>query len=115
VDSFVASRTLKDVVAQIVAPGDTSDQRLRKIYAAVMNLENTDFTRERTKAENKAEKVKIKDVSDIWKAQRGNGNEMTLLFIAMARGRGAERVRDDGDRSRREHFYEVAHGLGPAG
>ena len=33
---------------RLVAPSDTPDQKLRKIYAAVMKLENTRFTREHT-------------------------------------------------------------------
>ena len=88
VDKFVDANKLKEVVAQLVAPADTNDQKLRKIYAAVMKLENTDFTRERTKAENKAEKLDIRNVVDVWTAGRGNGRQITLLFIGMARAAG---------------------------
>ena len=40
-------------VHDLVAPSDTQEQKLRKIYAAVMKLENTDYTREHTRAEEK--------------------------------------------------------------
>ena len=76
---------VKDAVERLVAPGDTEEQKLRKIYAAVMALENTDFTRERTREENKAQKIKIKTANDIWTAQRGDSEDLTLLFITMAR------------------------------
>ena len=75
-------------VATTVAPGDSDDQKLRKIYAAVMTLENTDFTRQHSAEENKAEGEKAKNAADIWKDKRGTGNQITLLFIAMARAAG---------------------------
>jgi len=42
-------------VHDIVAPGDTQDQKLRKLYAAVMKLENSSYTREHSSAEEKAQ------------------------------------------------------------
>ena len=44
VDRFAApSDRIGKAVAGIVAPGDTDDQKLKKIYAAVMTVENTEF------------------------------------------------------------------------
>jgi len=71
VDQFAAEAKFRKVVNQIVAPGDTDEQKLRKIYAAVMKMENTDFTREHSAAENKADKLKIRQAADIWEQQRG--------------------------------------------
>lgn len=88
VDKFVDSRKLGNVVAQLVAPNESNDQKLRRIYAAVMALENTDFTRERSKAEDKADNLKIRNAFDVWAAQRGNGREIALLFVALARVAG---------------------------
>lgn len=84
-DVTYPSGKLKDAVDQLFAPGDTDLQQLQKIYAAVMKLENTDFTRARTKEENKAQKVKIKTANDVWTAQRGDSDDLTLLFVTMAR------------------------------
>ena len=53
-----------------------------------MTLENTDFTRQHSAAENKAEGQKTKNAADIWDQKRGNGNEINRLFIAMARAAG---------------------------
>ena len=52
-----------------------------------MTLENTDFTRQHSAEENKAEGQKAKNAADISDQKRGNGNEITRLFIAMARAR----------------------------
>ena len=82
------SDRIRAAVAKTVAPGDSDEQKLRKIYAAVMALENTDFTREHSAAENKAEGQKTKNAADTWDQKRGNGNEITRLFIAMARAAG---------------------------
>ena len=84
-DITAPSGKLKDAVDQIVAPGDSDQQRLEKIYAAVMKLENTSFTRERTKEENKIQKVKQRTATDVWTAQRGDKDELTLLFVGMAK------------------------------
>lgn len=71
-----------------MAPGDSEDQKLQKIYAAVQGLENTRFTREHSAAENKAEGLKVKTAADIWEQKRGSDDELTRLFIAMARAAG---------------------------
>jgi transglutaminase-like putative cysteine protease len=88
VDKFCAPEKLRGVVEEIVAAGDTDEQKLQKIYAATMTLENTNFTRERTQSENKVEKLKVRTAADIWKARRGDDDEIALLFIALARAAG---------------------------
>ena len=67
-DRFASpSKTLKEAVAKIVTPADTDEQKARKLYAEVMKLDNTDFTREKSSAERKNEKLKqIKDAEDVW-------------------------------------------------
>jgi len=82
------SGRIRDAVAQIVAPSDNDEQKLEKIYAAVMMVDNTDFTREHTQQENKAEGERVKTAADIWANKRGDSNEITRLFIAMARAAG---------------------------
>jgi hypothetical protein len=89
VDRFAEpSDAIKQAVAQTVAPGDTDDQKLGKIYSAVMTLENTGFSREHSQEENRAEGVQLKTAADIWTQKRGSPNEITRLFIAMARAAG---------------------------
>jgi hypothetical protein len=89
VDRFAEpSDAIRKAVAGIVAPGDTEEQKLRKIYAAIMTVENTRFTREHSAAENMAQGVKIKTAADIWADKRGTDDEINRLFLAMARAAG---------------------------
>lgn len=89
VDRFAEpSDAIRKAVAGIVAPGDTDEQKLRKIYAAVMTVDNTRFTREHSAAENHAEGLKIKTAADIWTDKRGTDDEINRLFLAMVRAAG---------------------------
>ena len=76
-------------MSKITLPGDAPDVKLQKIYAEVMAYENTDFTREHTRVEDKAEGLhETKSTDDIVTTRRGSGEELTMLFIAMARAAG---------------------------
>lgn len=81
--------TLKRAVGEMVSPGDSETVKAQKIYAAVLKLENTDFTREKTKVERKKEKIKdIHNAQDVWRDQSGNGDEIALLYVALCRAAG---------------------------
>jgi hypothetical protein len=82
------SSKIRSAVNGIVAPGDSDEVKAQKIYAAVMKLENTSFTREHSIEENKDEGLKVKTADDIWTQQRGDMDEITRLFVAMARAAG---------------------------
>ena len=89
-DNFAKpSKTIQQAVSQIVSPSDTDEQKARKIYDAVMKLENTRFTREKSEAERKNDKLKqIKNAEDVWTQKSGTDDDMALLFVAMARTAG---------------------------
>lgn len=89
-DRFASpSKTLKEAVSKIVTPADTDEQKARKLYAEVMKLDNTDFTREKSSAERKAEKLKqIKDAEDVWTQKSGSSDDIALLYVALARAAG---------------------------
>lgn len=90
-NDFIAGKGTQSAAAQIVSAGDTDEQKARKIYDAVMKLENTSFTREKSEAERKKEKIKeIKKVDDVWNQKSGNDNELALLYVAMARAAGLQ-------------------------
>jgi hypothetical protein len=78
-------------VRELTAPSDTADQKLRKLYAAVMQLENTDFTREHDRAEDKAAGLReVHNTDDILERKRGSSDQLAELFIAMARAAGVK-------------------------
>ena len=89
-DHFIGpNKGVKDYVAEITSPGDTQEQKLKKIYDAVMKIENTEYTRQRSTQEEKA--AGLKDVSttdDVLARKRGNGDQLAGLFVAMARAAG---------------------------
>ena len=89
-DKFIGpGSVVSAAVKDIVAPSDTPDQKLHKIYAAVMKLENTRYTRTHTSAEEKAQGFKeVKNSDDIWTRKRGSDDQLTGLFVSMARAAG---------------------------
>jgi hypothetical protein len=88
VDRFIDQGKLSAIANQIVAPADTPEQKLKKIYAAVMKLENTSFTREHTGAEDKAQGINVRTAADVWEQKRGNRDELTQLFVGLVRATG---------------------------
>jgi hypothetical protein len=80
---------VKAAVKDLTSPTDSQDQKLRKFYAEVMKLENTAYTREHTTAEEKAQGFKdVHNTDDIWARKRGSDDQLTELFVAMARAAG---------------------------
>jgi hypothetical protein len=83
------SKGLKEAVSKIVAPDDKEDAKARKLYDAVMALENTDYTRKKSQAELKnLHEKQAKDAEDVWKQKSGDSEELALLYLAMVRSAG---------------------------
>jgi Domain of Unknown Function with PDB structure (DUF3857) len=82
-------KALQQAVAQTVQPGDSDDAKLRKLYARAQQIHNTSYDPEKTEEEQKREKQKeAKDVSDVLASGRGNGLQVTWLFLGLARTAG---------------------------
>jgi hypothetical protein len=90
VNRFIGSSTAVQQATDGVTSGAASaEDKLRKIYSAVMALDNTDFTREHSAKEDKdAGLSKTKTAADIWQHKRGTPDQLTMLFVAMARAAG---------------------------
>jgi hypothetical protein len=77
------------VLAEIVEPTDSDEQKATKIYAALQKLDNTGFSRQKSEVELKKEKIKdINKVEDIWKRKSAAPNGITFLYIALLRTAG---------------------------
>ena len=89
-DKFIGpNKGVTEFVRATVTPADTSEQKLRKLYAAVMTMENTDFTRERSQNEDKSAGLGVaKNSDDILARKRGTGDQLAQLYVAMARAAG---------------------------
>ncbi|HLV87361.1 MAG TPA: DUF3857 domain-containing protein [Candidatus Sulfotelmatobacter sp.] len=100
-------KAMEQAVAQIVAPEDTPERKLEKIYARCQKIRNVSFERERTEQENDREKLKdIQTVEDVWKRGYGNGKEITWLFFALARAAGFEAI-PVMIATRNQHFFDA--------
>jgi hypothetical protein len=90
IDKFAApSPAITQAAQELTSGGGTADQKLKNLYDAVMKLENTRFTREHSKDENRVEGVKqVKSATDVWNLKRGSGDDLALLFLSLARAAG---------------------------
>jgi hypothetical protein len=80
-------RAMQRAVAQIVTPADDAETKLRKLYARVLQMRNLDYESDLSQQE----RAKLKDnddVEDVWDHGYGSGNQLTLLYAALARAAG---------------------------
>jgi transglutaminase-like putative cysteine protease len=92
VETFVGKRkAIEQAVSQIVSPSDSPEAKLQKIYARVQQLRNTSYEVQKTEQEQKREKQKeLGNVEELWKQGYGNGQQLTWLFLGLARAAGFE-------------------------
>ena len=91
-DSFANPNSeLKSATEKVIAGSTTQEEKLKKIYAAVMALDNTRYTRSHEQREDKAEgEGKIKSAADVLSHGRGSASQITQLFVGMARAAGMQ-------------------------
>jgi len=89
-ESFVGKRKdLEAAVSQIVSPSDSSDVKLRKIYARVQQIKNLSYETRKSEQELKRDKQKkIDNAADILKNGYASGYDITWLFVGLARAAG---------------------------
>lgn len=87
-DAFIDETKLQQAAASLVVPGDSDAVKAAKLYDAMMGLENTIFMRQESQKEEKATHTVVNSAIDVWNAKRGNGNQIALLFIGLARAAG---------------------------
>jgi hypothetical protein len=92
VENFTGKRkAMEQAVAEIVAPADSPEVKVQKIYARVQQVRNLSFEAEKTAQEQKREKQReINSVEDVWKRGYGSGREITWLFLGLVRAAGVE-------------------------
>jgi Domain of Unknown Function with PDB structure (DUF3857) len=92
VDDFVDKRrAMAEAVSQIVAPGDSAEMKLHKIYERTQRIRNISFERRKSEQEEKRENLKdARNVEDVWKHGYGDGNQIAWLFLALVRAAGIQ-------------------------
>jgi hypothetical protein len=106
VESFVGKKkAMEEAVGTIVAASDTPEVKLQKIYARVQKIRNTSYEVEKTEQEQKRAQVKGGgNAEDVWNRGYGDGDQITLLFLGLARAAGLDA---SGARisTRDDHFF----------
>jgi hypothetical protein len=84
-------KVVKQEVDRILSPGDSEETKLRKIYARVQQIRALTYEPEKSKKERKQESLKEnKNAEDVLSHGYAAGNEMNLVFIALARAVGIQ-------------------------
>ena len=107
VESFVGKKkAMEEAASQIVAPGDSPEVKVQKIYTRVQQLRNTSYETQKTAEEAKREKLKdVNNVEELWKKQYGDGFQLTWLFLGLVRAAGIEAYPVMVS-ARNEHFFK---------
>jgi hypothetical protein len=92
VEAYVGKKNaMEAAVAQIVAPNDAPEIKLRKIYDRVQQLRNTSYELKKTDQEEKRENEKEPaNVEEVWKRGYASDVDLDWLFLGLARASGFE-------------------------
>jgi hypothetical protein len=91
-ESFVGKKSaMEQAVSQIVAPNDPPEVKLRKMYDKVQGMRNTSYEFRKSEQEEKRDNEKpVENVAELWSKGYGSGQQLTWLFLALARAAGFE-------------------------
>lgn len=82
-------REIRDAVAETLGAETDPEKKLRKLYARAQQIRNLSYERNRTESEVKKEQLEhAKNAADVLKHGYGDREDITLLFVAMARAAG---------------------------
>lgn len=92
VDRFADhDNSIKQVAASLITPADSELVKAQKIYKAVQSLDNTDFSRVKSKAEMRGPGFRnAKRAEDTWNQKSGSREDITLLYLALLRAAGLQ-------------------------
>ena len=83
------SKEVKEAAAAAIGSETDPEKKLRKLYAKAQEIRNFTYERERSDAELKREKIKgNENAGDVIKRGYGDREDITFLFVAMARASG---------------------------
>ena len=107
-ERFIGNRDSIRAAASAAIGGEgDSEKKLRKLYSRAQAIRNLSFERRRTKVEDKKEELKPNENSgDVLDRSYGTHNDITRLFVALARSAGfdAQIVRAP---NRKEFFFKA--------
>lgn len=101
-------KAMKAALAGVIDASDSDETKLRKIYARAQQIRNISFEKEKTQQESDRENLKnIKNVEQVWRLGYGSADQITWLFVGLARAAGfhAEGILVS---TRDRHFFNPA-------
>lgn len=78
-------KAMEKAVAQLTATGDSPETRLRKLYARMQQIHNLTFESDSEREARHEDSAAIKNVEDVWNRGYGTAEEISWLFMALAR------------------------------
>lgn len=82
-------KEVHDAAMQAIGSETGGEQKLRKLYARAQQIRNLSYEHKRTEQEMKKEKIRAnKNAADVLRNDAGDSDDITLLFVAMARAAG---------------------------
>jgi hypothetical protein len=89
-EHFIGNRDpIKSAASQAIGGESDPEKKLRKLYARAQQTRNLSFERRRTKQEDKKEALKQNEnAADVLERGYGTHNDISKLFVALARGAG---------------------------
>ena len=89
-ERFMGNRdVIRQAAAEAMSSESDPEKRLRKIYLRAQTTRNLSFERRRTKQEDKKEDLKVNEnAGDVLSRGYGTHNDITRLFVALARAAG---------------------------
>jgi hypothetical protein len=106
-DHFVsAKREISEAATQAIGSETDPEKKLRKLYERVQQVRNLTYERDRTTQEQKKENIKPnQNATDVLGRGYGSRNDVTKLFVALARSAGFNAT-VVAVSNRRDHFFE---------
>jgi len=83
-------RAMEKAVAQITEPGDSPESKLRKLYARIQRIHNISYASEAEREAKQEQSASIHNVEDVWNQGYGDAEQITWLFLALARAAGTD-------------------------
>jgi len=91
IEAYLSHHSVVDrEVASTISTGDSTEQKLRKLYSRVRQVRNISYEQEKTAKEGKREKYGSDDIDEVIRRAYGAHWEMARLMVAFARAAGFE-------------------------
>jgi hypothetical protein len=107
VEHFVSvKREIADAATQAIGNATDPEKKLRKLYERAQQVRNLTYERDRTQQEQKKENIRPnQNAVDVLDRGYGSRNDITKLFVALARSAGFNAT-VVAVSNRRDHFFE---------